>query len=1042
MTPRLLTLALLLAACGTGDAAPGRPCDRLGLLCSDDRSAYPLHLADPRNASADLDGDGKLDLVTAAGAAGLSIAWSGGPRDYRLFPGAVTDVKVGNLDDDNHLDIAFLTTEPAALHVLTGTGTREFKDGLTQSLAGRPQALWLGQLDSDDRTDVVVASGDDGTLTVLTDGLTRARPIVLGRNLVAVDVADLNHDDRLDLITLDQADAAFHVVLASGDDFAAPRRVATGLSPTYLQVLDHDGDDNLDILTHGKGPEIWFHQGDGSDGFAPARALLIQKEASRGFGAHRDDQGRRWLLTIDYANIAATRLDDDDRIVGRVRGGGILPLTGLTMEAGTPLAHGDWYGGSYSLAPAHIFSELWHGGTYSDAPLVFADLDLDGEPEFSALDDTSLKIYHRLADGSWSPFMTLELAAPALDHTIADISGDGLPDLVFVDDTPAIFAAIAADDGSFTFTPPTPLPTASVRLAAALPPGGGAATLLIHDRVTDNFGIFAYRFDGATLVADPPESLLPGYPDRLAIADLDADGGDDLVALVRDPEQLPSLTIVPATADGWGPPSSRPIVLEPELGNSTTLALGDLDLDGTIDAVLLDSLHIVRLLNINADDPPAPKIDVLFNNASSAAIADADADGRPDIVYCSSSGLTIVLATADDTWQGQPPFDSYHLNCTLHVDPTDLRPLALLADSGALTLLAPDLAPALIPLATFDGGPAPFSGISIGDLDADDHPDIVVTAASNAELATQSSSTAVLWGRPDGRPQRATWTEGHLYDSARQLLAPLDDRPGDELVLAFYGGSVEIWSFVDGALALRSQATTTLYRTAAVGVQTRADGPADIILIAATADGNHWKLVAIPRNNAGEFLDQQVTLVGGADIGPITPALTIADFDADGHDDIVMLQGLGPLLHFVWGDPQRDPILLDLPPVPGDAHNITHADMNNDGRPELIVGTTMGVFSYAFTDREPAAPIALVNSSAHQGLLIADLEGDGYPDILRAADNLLNVTLRAPGGDERVQLPVPASWSQLRAVDLDGDGILDLIGLRDGNVTTRLSAPQ
>lgn len=1029
---------LLLAACG-GDAAPGRPCDRLGLLCSDDRSAYPLHLADPRNASADLDGDGTLDLVTAAGAAGLSIAWRGGPRDYRLFPGAVTDVKVGHLDDDNHLDIAFLTTEPAALHVLTGTGTREFKDGPTQSLAGRPQALWLGQLDSDDRLDAVVASGDDGTLTVLTDGLTRARPIVLGRNLVAVDVADLNHDDRLDLVALDQADAAFHVVLASGDDFAAPRRVATGLSPTYLQILDHDGDDNLDVLTHGKGPEIWFHQGDGSDGFAPARALLIQKEASRGFGAHRDDQGRRWLLTIDYANLAATRLDDDDRIAGRIRGGGILPLTGLTMEAGTPLAHGDWYGGSYSLAPAHIFSELWHGGTYSDAPLVFADFDLDGEPEFSALDDTSLKIYHRLPNGSWAPSVTLVLAAPALDHTIADISGDGLPDLVIVDDTPAIFAAIAADDGSFTFTPPTPVLNNSVRLATAVLPGSDAASVLVQARAPDFMGIFAHRFDGATLVPDPPESLIDGFPADLAIADLDADGGDDLVVLVRDAEQLASLVIVPATADGWGPTRSRPLTLEP--GLPTSLALGDLDLDGTTDAVLLNSLHIVRLLDINADDPPAPKVDELLNSASSAAIADADADGRPDIVYCSSSGLTIVLATADDTWQAQPPFDSYHTNCTLHVDPTDLRPLALLADSGALTLLAPDLAPALVPLATFDGGPAPFSGISIGDLDADDHPDIVVTAASSAELATQSSSTAVLWGRPDGRPQRATWTEGHLYDSARQLLAPLDDRPGDELVLAFYGGSVEIWSFVDGALALRSQTTTTLYRTAAVGVQTRADGPADIIVIAAAPDGNHWNLTAIPRNKAGELGDQLVTLADPM-IGPYAPALTIADFDADGYDDLVMLSGSGPHPHFIWGDRQRDPTTLDLAPIAGDAHNITHADMNNDGRPELIVGTTMGVFSYAFTDREPAAPIAHVNSSAQQGLLIADLEGDGYPDILRAADNLLNVTLRAPGGDERVQLPVPASWSQLRAVDLDGDGILDLVGLRDGNVTTRLSAPQ
>lgn len=124
MTPRLIPLALLLAACGTGDAAPGRPCDRLGLLCSDDRSAYPLHLADPRNASADLDGDGKLDLaVTIQQANRMSVLLGNGDGTFapRIdHPVGTTPVALAtaDLDDDGRPDLAVANLGGASVSVL------------------------------------------------------------------------------------------------------------------------------------------------------------------------------------------------------------------------------------------------------------------------------------------------------------------------------------------------------------------------------------------------------------------------------------------------------------------------------------------------------------------------------------------------------------------------------------------------------------------------------------------------------------------------------------------------------------------------------------------------------------------------------------------------------------------------------------------------------------------------------------------------------------------------------------------------------------
>ena len=143
---------LLLTACG--DPTPtARGCDRIGLLCANNNQPSRLGLASARGSTADLDGDGQLDLITAA-PPGLSIAWSGtSQRDYHLEYGSVPDAKIGDIDGDGDPDIVFITADPPALHTLTSDRTRTLRDGPTLALAGRPQGLWIGQLDADDALD-------------------------------------------------------------------------------------------------------------------------------------------------------------------------------------------------------------------------------------------------------------------------------------------------------------------------------------------------------------------------------------------------------------------------------------------------------------------------------------------------------------------------------------------------------------------------------------------------------------------------------------------------------------------------------------------------------------------------------------------------------------------------------------------------------------------------------------------------------------------------------------------------------------------------
>ncbi|MBL8970191.1 MAG: VCBS repeat-containing protein, partial [Myxococcales bacterium] len=688
-----------------------------------------------------------------------------------------------------------------------------------------------------------------------------------------------------------------------------------------------------------------------------------------------------------------------------------------------------------------IFSERWHGGTYPDRALRFADLDQDGAPELIALAQFVLVVYKQLPDGSWSELTRLELDESTNEMVVTDLTGDGLPDLALLEGTATLRAATGTGDGNFTLLESTTvLPTDSVNLYPLSLPGGGPAGLLVTYTVDETFSLYTYQLDGGTLLFSHVDSLADD-PMHLALADLDHDGGDDLVALTRADDDTVSLVILPGTIDGFAAPRSRALSpLIPDLSTSTRLVLGDLDLDGTIDALLLDTPRIARLLDIAADAPPPPQLvdDALTAHARTGVIADADADGRPDLAYCSSDGLTIVLATADDRWAAQPAFDSYFDICALHVDPDTLRPTAALGDSGAVTILTPDLAPALAPVGYFSGGPAPFTSLVTGDLDADGNLDIVLAASANSD--TPTGSTAVLWGSPDGRPRGATWSDGRLFGGALPLLAPLDDRPGDELVLAWYDGTIEILTATDHALEPGTVAHTDLYGPAAVAVQARADGPADVLLLARS--GDPWTAVALSRASDGSFLPGDPVPLWTGPAGDATPFLTLADLDADGFADIVVSAGTNNPVVLLWGDEQRTPTPVTLP-APAGTYNITAADMDGDGRPELILGTIDGVLGLTFRDREPQPLITYLRSTSQDGLLVADLESDGHADLLRRDGESLNVTLRAPArADALLQLSVPPTWQQLHAADLDSDGILDLLGLQDGDLVTRLSAPQ
>jgi hypothetical protein len=355
--------------------------------------------AGPLLAAADLDGDGKADVL-AARDDGVAVSWGNGdgtlraPRAFQIgcgggFTGRVT---AGDFNGDGFADVAVTcdSTSVSNVHVFLGDGRGDLREASTNGIwngSARDDIAAVdldgdGILDLVDLVDPVVMLGNG-------DGtFRRIDPSLLAYGNGQV-LGDFDGDGKIDVVLYPRRGPGLTFVPGKGDGTFASDRKATiaipGTSTGAVTAADLNGDGKLDLAVSTETSLlVLFNRGNGT--FAPGRPLDGVTSVKAVAAADLDGDGG-----IDL--VAAHAGDDASTVLLNMGGGAFRPA----------------------------------GTVPSSGRLRVADLDGDGVPDLLVQGDV-LAVYRGSGDGTFDAGRVYP--AGGNDFAIADLDGDGRPDVV------------------------------------------------------------------------------------------------------------------------------------------------------------------------------------------------------------------------------------------------------------------------------------------------------------------------------------------------------------------------------------------------------------------------------------------------------------------------------------------------------------------------------------------------------------------------------------------------------------------------------------
>lgn len=706
-------------------------------------------------AVADFNGDGKPDVLEQ-GTGTLLVLLGNGNGTFQApittnSGASLTLVTAVDLAGNGKSDVVGVFNSALLVFISKGDGT--FQPYVSHILSAAPTVLSVGDFNGDQNVDIVVsASGQEIVFLGNGDGTLQAPKTSTGISGIGAPayaaVGDFNSDTKLDL-ALDG-----YILLGNGDGtFEAPTSVLPGAGP--LAAADLRGDGKMDLILESGSSSLMIYLGNGDATFsntatyAHGSGLGLAVADFNGDGKLDIATSNAVLLGNGDGTVQGTWLATESPLTTAVAAG--MAVVGNFENTGKPglaILSSNTVDVFHNTGAALLLSHSYtvQGGTIG--AITTGDFNGDGKLDLVVFGtDTSANWNYSVllgnGDGSFQTpaYYPQSVQSGGDQVVVADFNNDGKPDIAVSVGNQTLAVLLGNGDGTFA--------AATYWYDAGVGPvgvgdfnGGGKLDILAGN------GILYGNGDGTFQTLVFPPSLK--YFVAQFVTDLNKDGKADLVSSEGQ--------VALGNGDGTF------LVLPPKTDHDNygyfVNAVADMNGDGIPDLIggdwalgISTQPHNTGVMLGNGDGTFSALIDAptigflpIFGlvNSTLVLIADMNDDGRPDILY-SSGGIDVLLNT---TPTGQPDFK---------ISATGFSPTPVTVGSAATSTIV------VSPLNGFNGN----VGLSCPTVSG-------ITCSLSSTSISGGSGTSILTFTPsccpDILPITVTGVSGNISRSAALTL--------------------------------------------------------------------------------------------------------------------------------------------------------------------------------------------------------------------------------------------------------------------------------